>query len=54
MFEDTLYVTLFDNTVVRMNKFSGEHTKVLLSAFTRVFDVVVMHPLKQTYNSEWR
>lgn len=49
VFEDTLFVTLYDQTIVRMNKFTGEHSKLVL-AFGRASDVVVVHPLKQVFN----
>lgn len=53
VFEDTLFVTLYDHTIVRMHKFTGEHSKIVLSSFTRVSDVLVVHPLKQTFNGKW-
>lgn len=53
IFEDSIFVTLYDQTIVRMNKFTGEHSKIILAPFTRTSDLLVLHPLKQVYNGRF-
>lgn len=50
VFEDSLYVTLYDQTIERLNKYSGLHSKIILAEYTKTSDLVVVHPLKQVYN----
>lgn len=52
VFEDTLYVALYDQTIERLNKYNGSHSKIILAAYTRTSDLVVLHPLKQVYNGK--
>lgn len=51
VFEDSVYVTLYDQTVVKLNKFNGEHVKTVLAGYSRSSDVLLMHPLKQFINT---
>lgn len=53
VFEDTLYVKLYDQTIMRLNKYSGEHSKIIMAAYTLTSDLVVVHPLKQVYNGNY-
>lgn len=52
VFEDSVIVTLNDQSVLVINKFTGNHSKTLLTGYTRSSDVLVLHPLKQVNNGK--
>lgn len=53
VFEDFLYITLYNQSVIKLHKFGTENETVLLVSSHRSSDVLVMHPLKQDSNSEF-
>lgn len=53
VFEDSLYITLFDQTVYRINKFGHNKGSVLVENFQRASDLFVLHPLRQDPKSKF-
>lgn len=47
VFEDSLYITLYDQTIYRINKFGHNKGEVLVESFQRASDLFVLHPLRQ-------
>lgn len=54
VFEDSLYITLLDQTIYRINKFGHDKGDVLIESFQRASDLFVLHPLRQDPKSECR
>lgn len=52
VFEDSLYITLFDQTIYRINKFGHDKGEVLIESFQRASDLFILHPLRQDSKSE--
>lgn len=52
VFEDFLYITLYNQSIIKINKFGGDNGIILLESFHRSSDIMIMHPLKQDSNSE--
>lgn len=53
VFEDSLYITLFDQTIYRVNKFGHNKGEVLVESFQRASDLFLLHPLRQDPKSEY-
>lgn len=53
VFEDSLYITLFDQTIYRINKFGHDKGEVLIESFQRASDLFILHPLRQDSKSEY-
>lgn len=51
VFEDFLYVTLYNQSIIKLHKFGTDNGTVLLETFHRSSDIGIMHPLKQDSNS---
>lgn len=47
IFEDFLYVTLFDHTILKLNKFGFDSGTTLETRYFQSTDVLVVHPIKQ-------
>lgn len=52
VFEDFLYITLYDQSIIKLHKFGTDNGTVLLESFHRSSDIMIMHPLKQDSNSK--
>lgn len=52
VFEDFLYVTLFDQSLMKLNKYSRDNGTYLLNKFHKASDIVLVHPYKQNVNSK--
>lgn len=52
VFEDSLYITLYDQTIYRINKFGHNEGEVLVESFQRASDLFILHPLRQDSKSE--
>lgn len=52
VFEDSLYITLLDQTIYRINKFGHDKGDVLIESFQRASDLFILHPLRQDPKSE--
>lgn len=53
VFEDTLYVTLYDQTIYRTNKFGHNMGEIMVESFQRASDLLIVHPLKQDLKSNF-
>lgn len=51
VFEDSLYITLYDQTIFRINKFGHYEGSVLVENFQRASDLFILHPLRQDTKS---
>lgn len=51
VFEDSLYITLSDQTIYRIDKFGHTKGEVLVESFQRTSDLLIIHPLKQEATS---
>lgn len=51
VFEDSLYITLYDQSIYRINKFGRNKGDVLVESFQRASDLFILHPLRQDLNS---
>ncbi|XP_037949071.1 prolow-density lipoprotein receptor-related protein 1-like [Teleopsis dalmanni] len=49
VFEDYLYIKLYDQSIIKMNKFGNENGTYLLKGY-RSSDIGILHPLKQNRN----
>ncbi|XP_031616659.1 prolow-density lipoprotein receptor-related protein 1 isoform X3 [Contarinia nasturtii] len=47
VFEDNLYITLYDQTIYRINKFGHDQGEILVESFQRASDLFILHPLRQ-------
>lgn len=47
VFEDDIFVTLFDHSMLRMHKFGYDNGTIEYNLFNRLSDIKVLHPLKQ-------
>lgn len=52
VFEDFLYITLYNQSIIKLHKFGTDNGTVLLESFHRSSDIMIMHPLKQDSNSK--
>lgn len=52
VFEDSLYIALYDQTIYKINKFGIDQGEVLVKSFQRTSDIFILHPLKQNLNSK--
>lgn len=52
VFEDYLYITLYNQSIIKLHKFGTDNGTVLLESFHRSSDIMIMHPLKQDSNSK--
>lgn len=52
VFEDYLYITLYNQSIIKLHKFGIDSGTVLLESFHRSSDIMIMHPLKQDSNSK--
>lgn len=52
VFEDYLYIKLYDQSIIKMNKFGVDNGTYLLKGY-RSSDIGILHPLKQNRNSEY-
>lgn len=52
VFEDSLYITLYDQTIYRINKFGHGDGAVLVENFQRASDLFILHPLRQDSKSK--
>lgn len=52
VFEDFLYITLYNQSIIKLHKFGIDNGTVLLESFHRSSDIMIMHPLKQDSNSK--
>lgn len=53
VFEDSLYITLYDQTIYRINKFGLNKGEVLVESFQRASDLFILHPLRQDSKSKF-
>lgn len=53
VFEDTLYITLFNHSVYRMNKFGLNKGELLTTSLQYSTDLLILHPLRQNTKSEF-
>lgn len=53
VFEDSLYITLYDQTIYRINKFGHNKGEVLVESFQRASDLFILHPLRQDTKSAY-
>lgn len=53
VFEDSLYITLYDQTIYHINKFGHNKGEVLIESFQRASDLFVLHPLRQDSKSKY-
>lgn len=51
VFEDSLYIALYDQTIYRVNKFGHDKGAVLVGSFQRASYLRILHPLKQDVKS---
>ncbi|XP_037895975.1 low-density lipoprotein receptor-related protein 1B isoform X2 [Glossina fuscipes] len=49
VFEDYLYIKLYDQSIIKMNKFGNDNGTYLLKGY-RSSDIGILHPLKQNRN----
>ncbi|XP_055918086.1 low-density lipoprotein receptor-related protein 1 isoform X3 [Eupeodes corollae] len=49
VFEDYLYIKLYDQSIIKMNKFGNDNGTYLLKGY-RSSDIGILHPLKQNKN----
>lgn len=47
VFEDSLYITLSNQTIYRIDKFGRTKGEVFVESFQRTSDLLILHPLKQ-------
>lgn len=52
VFEDSLYITLYDQTIYRIDKFGNTTGEVLVESFQRASDIFILHPLRQDQSSK--
>lgn len=52
IFEDNLYITLYDQTIYRINKFGHDQGEKLVESFQRASDLFILHPLRQDSKSK--
>lgn len=52
VFEDYLYITLYNQSIIKIHKFGTDDGAVLLETFHRSSDIMIMHPSKQDSQSE--
>lgn len=52
VFEDYLYIKLYDQSIIKMNKFGNDNGTYLLKGY-RSSDIGILHPLKQNRNSKF-
>lgn len=51
VFEDYLYIKLYDQSIIKMNKFGNGNGTFLINGY-RSSDIGILHPLKQNRNSK--
>lgn len=54
VFEDSIYIALYDQTIYKINKFGIDKGEVLVENFQRASDIFILHPLKQNLNSKMK
>lgn len=47
-----MYITLYDQTIYRINKFGLNKGEVLVESFQRASDLFILHPLRQDSKSK--
>lgn len=52
VFEDSVYIALYDQTIYKINKFGVDKGELLVENFQRASDIFILHPLKQNLNSK--
>lgn len=52
VFEDSLYITLYNQNIYKMNKFGHGDGVVLLDGSQRASDILILNPLRQNRNSK--
>lgn len=52
VFEDSVYIALYDQSIYKINKFGVGNGEVLIENFQRSSDIFILHPLKQNLNSK--
>lgn len=52
VFEDSLYVLLYDQSIWKLNKYGRDNGTTLLESMHRTADILVMHPSKQYSNGK--
>lgn len=52
VYEDSLYILLYDQTIYKVNKFGHDKGEVLVESFQRASDLYILHTMRQDTTSK--